>query len=217
MRNFRTRNPVLWIIFLSSLLLLPLFGENTHAETSKKSSSIPEQLPGIFSPLSWDMKIKELHKLFPSAEIQNVDYIGLDDKKMIVTILSGINWAYFGEVLIHVDHHKYKNINMISISTTENRPECFEKIPSPKWCRSSYNDELVKILGDVKAEISKIYGPPLEFKGVGAREAAGLPPDPRETTFKWERKGFNLFLDITVGEEDDWGVALKAVIRKHPD
>ncbi len=214
--NVSGRNPVFWIVFLSSLLILSSFNACADTKTSAENVTTLEKLPDIFSPLSWDIKIKKLNKLFPSAEIQNIEYTGLNDKKMIVTILSGINWAYFGEVLINVDHHKYKRIRMISISTTENRQECFEDIPRPKWCRTSYNDELVKILGDVKAEISKIYGPPLEFKGVGAREAAGLPPDPRETTFKWERKGFNLFLDITVGEEDDWGVALKAVIREHP-
>lgn len=209
------RNPIFGIVFLSSLLILNSFNVCADTKTSAKSLTTLEKLPDIFSPLSWDIKIKKLDKLFPAAEIQDVEYTGLNDKKMIVTILSGINWAYFGEVLIHVDHHKYKSIRMISISTTEDRPECFEDVPPPKWCRSSYNDELVKILEDVKAEISKIYGPPLEFKGTGAREAAGLPPDPRETTFKWERKGFNLFLDITVGEEDDWAVALKAVIREH--
>ena len=189
--NVSDRNPVFWIVFLSSLLILSSFNACADTKTSAENVTTLEKLPDIFSPLSWDIKIKKLNKLFPSAEIQNIEYTGLNDKKMIVTILSGINWAYFGEVLINVDHHKYKRIRMISISTTENRQECFEDIPRPKWCRSSYNDELVKILGDVKAEISKIYGPPIEFKGVGARETAGLPQDPRETTFKWERKGFN--------------------------
>jgi hypothetical protein len=187
--------------------------DTLNAEKSDESAPTPEPLPEIFSPLSWEMNIRELKNLFPSAEIQETAWTSPKDEKMISSMVLGIKWDHFGEAHIDVSHHKYKHIDIINISTTETRPECFEG--KPAWCRTSYNDELVKILGELKGLITKAYGPPLEYKG-GYREAAGLPPDPREGGYKWERDGYNLFLSITVGEEEDWAVGLQAVRREWP-
>jgi hypothetical protein len=186
-----------------------------NADKSDEFAPTPGALPEIFSPLSWEMNIRELKKLFPSAEIQETAWTSPKDEKMISGMVLGIKWDYFGEAHIDVSHHKYKHIDIINISTTETRPECFEGLPQPVWCRSSYSDELVEILGELKGLISKAYGPPLEYKG-GYSEAAGLPPDPREKGYKWERDGYNLFLSITVGEEEDWAVGLQAVRQGWP-
>lgn len=201
----------MWLLF--SLLVITFLGECTNERSAEEIATVSESLPDIFSPLSWEMQLKELNSLFPSADLQETRYTGLNSEEMIVSMVFGITWDYFGEAYVHIAHHKYKRIDIVSISTTETRLQCFEDLPRPNWCRSNYSDELVTILGGVKEIISKAYGPPLEYKG-GYRAAAGLPPDPRETSFKWEREGYNLFLSISVGEQDDWEVKLQAV--RHP-
>ncbi|MEE9615203.1 MAG: hypothetical protein V3W31_09715 [Thermodesulfobacteriota bacterium] len=190
-----------------------LKGNVSGADKPHEPAPTPEFLPAMFRPLSWGMNIKELKSLFPSAELQETTYTAPNDEMMTVSMVFGITWDYLGEAYVHVAHHNYGRIDIIRISTTETRPECFEDPPWPDWCRSVYSDDLVKILGELKGVISKAYGPPLEYEG-GYREAAGLPPDPRERGYKWEREGYNLFLNITVGEEDDWAVDLTAVRRE---
>jgi hypothetical protein len=172
----------------------------------------PGALPEIFRPLSWGMNIKELKKLFPSAEHFETSYTSPENEKMISSMVFNFKWAHFGEAHLSISHHNYKRIDIIGITTTETRPECFETLPAPEWCRTTYSDELVRTLTELKKIITTTYGPPIEYVG-GYREAAGLPPDPREKGNKWELEGYNLFLTITVGEEEDWAVGLQAVRR----
>ena len=193
------------LIALLIIISLPLL--------ASAGTTTPGPLPEIFAPLSWEMDIKELKKLFPSAEHFETAYTSPENEKMISSMVFGFKWEHFGEAHVGVSHHDYKRIDIIGISTTERRPECFESLPAPKWCRTSYSDELVNTLEDIKKIITKAYGPPLEYEG-GYREAAGLPPDSREKGNKWELDGYNLFLTITVGEEEDWAVGLQAVRRE---
>ena len=198
-----------FLIALLMIISLPLFAS---AKTDE-SAAAPEALPEIFSPLSWEMNIKELKKLFPSAEHFETAYTSPEGERMISSMVFGFEWKHFGNVHVSLSHHNYERIDIIKISTTETRPECFEGLPAPVWCRTSYSDELVKTLEDIKKIVTRAYGPPLEYEG-GYREAAGLPPDSREKGNKWERDGYDLYLTITVGEEDDWAVGLQAVRRE---
>lgn len=195
---------------MKNLLVLIIIIMSLPLSTSVFAEKSPEPLPQIFSPLAWEMNIKELKNLFPKSEIQETAINGPKGERLIASMVFDVKWDYFGEAYVHVAHHNFKQIDIINISTTETRTECFEEIPMPTWCRTSYNDELVKILEEVKKLISKDYGKPIEYKG-GYREASGLPPDEREKSYKWDRDGYNLFLSITVGEEDDWAVGLQAV------
>ena len=199
------------LIVLLITISLPLFA----SARADKSAPAPGALPEIFHPLTWEMNPKELKKLFPSAEHFETAYTSPSGEKMIDSMAYDFQWEHFGKVHVHVSHHDYERIDIIGISTTENRPECFETLPAPDWCRTSYSDELVKTLNDLKELITKTHGPPLEYEG-GYREAAGLPPDKREEGNKWELDGYNLFLTITVGEEEDWAVGLQAVRLKEP-
>jgi hypothetical protein len=192
------------LLIIISLPLLVFAGTTT-----------PGPLPEIFAPLSWEMDIKELKKLFPSAEHFETAYTSPENEKMLSSMVFGFKWEHFGEAHVGVSHHNYERIDIIGISTTERRPECFENLPAPKWCRTSYSDELVKTLEDIKKIITKAYGTPLEYEG-GYREAAGLPLDSREKGNKWELDGYNLFLTITIGEEEDWAVGLQAVRQGWP-
>jgi hypothetical protein len=198
-----------------SLLILTFLNAPADAKGTGEETAAPAPLPQMFSPLSWEMQIRELDSLFPSGDVQQTSYAGPNDERMTVSMVFGITWDYFGEAYVHVAHHEYQRIDIISISTTETRSECLEDIPRPDRCRCSYGDELEGILEELKRAISKAYGPPLEYKG-GYLEAAGLPPDPRERGFKWKRRGYDLFLGITVGEEEDWAVGLTAVRRQRP-
>ncbi len=209
----RARN-VLLLALLAACLGSCMNGSG-DTESGRDEGVPPEPLPDILKPFSWDMPVKQLHALFPGAEIQDVHYTGVGGTKMIATIISGPSRDLFGEVVSTVVHQRYRQIAMVEIATTETRPRCFEP-DRPRWCRSSYNAELKGILADLREELSAIYGPPIEFKGVGYHEAAGLPPDSRETTLKWERSGFDVFLDLTEGEESDWAVGLKAIRRDVP-
>ena len=202
------------IVLLLIMISLPLF-TSAYAKEAAPTGSGPGALPEIFSPLTWDMNIRKLKKLFPATEHFETSYTSPSGEIMISSMVYGFELDPFGDVHVSVAHHNYKRIDIINMTTTETRPECFETLPAPDWCRTSYNYDLVKTLENLKEIISKAYGPPLEYKG-GYREAAGLPPDPREKGNKWELDGYNLFLTMTVGEEDDWAVGLQAVRREEP-
>ncbi len=186
-------------------LYLPLFA---FAGTDK-----PGPLPEIFAPLSWEMNIRKLKKLFPATEHFETSYTSPKGETMISSMVYGFELDPFGDVHVSVSHRNYSRIDIINITTTETRPECFGTFPAPDWCRTNYGDDLVRTLNDIKEIITKAYGAPIEYTG-GYREAAGLPPDEREQGNKWELDGYNLFLTMTVGEEDDWAVGLQAVRRK---
>lgn len=218
MGNGNSRKWASWTRHLYSLLFLTFVAASTHSGRAAESANMPEPLPDVFRPISWEIEVEHIKKLFPDADIQDIEYTGISGERMIATTIFKVKWQYLGAAVVSVVRQRYKReISFIEISTTETRPECFpDNNPRPKWCRTSYNEELMSIFKEAREFLSERHGPPVAYKGVGYHQAAGYPPDPREITLKWERKGFDLFLSITEGEESDWAVGLSAIRRDLP-
>ncbi len=115
---------------------------------------------------------------------------------------------YFGESSVGIEHDDYKRIKRIYVETFESRPECSLDTdkPIPKWCRNQYNQDILKVFDNIKKQLSQKYGQfinrPLDSY------------DKREKQFVWERKGYDLILSITKGEQDDWAVNLTAIRKE---
>ncbi len=118
--GYKMKKLIIALLIIVSLPLLASAGTTT-----------PGPLPKIFAPLSWEMNIKELKKLFPSAEHFETAYTSPEGERMIASMVFGFKWEHFGEAHVGVSHHNYERIDIIGISTTETRPECFESLPAP--------------------------------------------------------------------------------------
>lgn len=170
-----------------------------------------EPIPTLFAPLSWEMDLKNLKKLFPKATIEEMEYMTAHEDKYLKTkafLISSLDWPHFGEVYIRIHHNNYRHITLIQIETRESRAEC-NPVPTasaPKWCRHQYNNELRKTFNDVGGEISRQYGTPVKIIGSG-----DYVPDPRAMAYVWKRDGFKVIVDINSGEQEDWSVTLTAM------
>ena len=195
--------PLILGIMVSLLLFLPICA-------IQGSTAEPDPLPAIFAPFKWVMDMKQLNNVFPKAEIRESEYmakvLGRMRKTKAITVSSG-TWRAFGPAYVRVHHDDYKSLTAIFIETEETRPECNldTERSVPKYCRTQYNAELLGVLNRVMQEMSKTYGKPegpFQFEDTS---------DSRERYYRWKRKGFDLTLNISKDEQDDWAVALVAM------
>lgn len=203
-RNSRTE--FVRIAVFAALLVFPL----TVCADSQRSQEnlvgdLPDSvgdLPVAFSPLTWTTTYDDLGKLFPDYEISGLIPTGYND--VTVKMVIGVDRPDFGKSVLLLARSKNNEVVNIGISTMDSRPACQADV-KPKWCRNSYNDELVSIFEENIRIISNIYGDPKT-----AKDNTG--PNSRELT--WAGDGFDISLSIESDEFSTWSVKLYAVRNK---
>ena len=163
-----------------------------------------DQLPDFFAPLSWKLNKKDIKDFYPTARVQEFEETGNHSSLMMIY---EITWKDLGDIFLAVRFDKTKAISMILIETVEVRPACnlYAGNPIPEWCRTQYNEDLLKMLNLVKTKISKDYGKPIgPIRPIDAI-------DEKEQEYRWDMKSYNLILGITKGEQNDWALKLSAI------
>lgn len=194
-----------------SVLFLVLLGGCGPDASKAELVPVREPLPAIFGPLSWTVTLDRLKALFPGKELRD-EIPGWDgSEKLTVTMVWGLEWHPFGDSYISIARDGGGRIRWISIETSESREGC-QIEPRTKTlgpCRSDYGPALLKVLGQLRRGLTTAYGPPEARKGL----AGDYPGDPRERSYKWTRKGFDIVLGMDMGEDGAWAVNLFALRR----